>query len=142
MREQPQIQSRSSDQDLLANGVALGAAYEVLSSCPGKIVSMDGVTVIALIGGLLAGLLLGSIAGWMIARARQYADSAHTQMLIAQSHGEAATARAEAAHARTEAAQARSDIAEARSEAAAAQADAAQVSAEVARAIAQRDASL
>jgi DNA recombination protein RmuC len=142
MREQPQIQSRSSDQDLLANGVALGAAYEVLSSCPGKIVSMDGVTVIALIGGLLAGLLLGSIAGWMIARARQYADSAHTQMLIAQSHGEAATARAEAAQARTEAAQARSDIAEARSEAAAAQADAAQVSAEVARAIAQRDAAL
>ena len=142
MREQPQIQSRSSDQDLLANGVALGAAYEVLSSCPGKIVSMDGVTVIVLIGGLLAGLLLGSIAGWMIARARQYADSAHTQMLIAQSHGEAATARAEAAHARTETAQARSDIAEARSEAAAAQADAAQVSAEVARAIAQRDAAL
>ena len=142
MREQPQIQSRSSDQDLLANGVALGAAYEVLSSCPGKIVPMDGVTVIVLIGGLLAGLLLGSIAGWMIARARQYADSAHTQMLIAQSHGEAATARAEAAHARTETAQARSDIAEARSEAAAAQADAAQVSAEVARAIAQRDAAL
>ena len=142
MREQPQIQSRSSDQDLLANGVAPGAAYEVLSSCPGKIVSMDGVTVIALIGGLLAGLLLGSIAGWMIARARQYADSAHTQMLIAQSNGEAATARAEAAHARTEAAQARSDIAEARSEAAAAQAEAAQVSAEVARAIAQRDAAL
>jgi DNA recombination protein RmuC len=103
---------------------------------------MDGVTVIVLIGGLLAGLLLGSIAGWMIARARQYADSAHTQMLIAQSHGEAATARAEAAHARTEAAQARSDIAEARSEAAAAQAEAAQVSAEVARAIAQRDAAL
>jgi DNA recombination protein RmuC len=142
MREQPQIQSRSSDQDLLANGVALGAAYEVLSSCPGKIVPMDGVTVIVLIGGLLAGLLLGSIAGWMIARARQYADSAHTQMLIAQSHGEAATARAEAAHARTETAQARSDIAEARSEAAAAQAEAAQVSAEVARAIAQRDAAL
>jgi len=142
MREQPHIQSRSADQDLLANGVALGAAYEFLSSCPGKIVPMDGVTVIVLIGGLLAGLLLGSIAGWMIARARQYADSAHTQMLIAQSHGEAATARAEAAHARTEAAQARSDIAEARSEAAAAQADAAQVSAEVARAIAQRDAAL
>ena len=142
MREQPQTVSRSSDQDLLANGVAPGAAYEVLSSCPGKIVPMDGVTVIVLIGGLLAGLLLGSIAGWMIARARQYADSAHTQMLIAQSHGEAATARAEAAHARTEAAQARSDIAEARSEAAAAQAEAAQVSAEVARAIAQRDAAL
>src|SRR6187200_389707 len=142
MREQPQIQARSADQDLLANGVAPGAAYEVLSSYPGKIVSMDGVTVIVLIGGLLAGLLLGSIAGWMIARARQYADSAHTQMLIAQSHGEAATARAEAAHARAEAAQARSDIAEARSEAAGAQAEAAQVSAEVARAIAQRDAAL
>jgi DNA recombination protein RmuC len=103
---------------------------------------MDGVTVIALIGGLVVGLPLGSIAGWLIARARQYADSAHAQMLIAQSHGEAATARAEAAHARAEVAQARSDIAEARSEAAAAQAEAAQVSAEVARAIAQRDAAL
>jgi DNA recombination protein RmuC len=113
-----------------------------LSLRPGKIVPMDGVTVIALIGGLVVGLLLGSIAGWLIARARHDADSAHAQMLIAQSHGEAATARAEAAHARAEAAQARSDIAEARSEAAAAQTDAAQVSAEVARAIAQRDAAL
>jgi DNA recombination protein RmuC len=113
-----------------------------LSLRPGKILPMDGVTVIALIGGLVVGLPLGSIAGWLIARARQYADSAHAQMLIAQSHGEAATARAEAAHARAEVAQARSDIAEARSEAAAAQAEAAQVSAEVARAIAQRDAAL
>ena len=109
---------------------------------PGKILPMDGVTVIALIGGPVVGLLLGSLAGWVIARARQHADAAHTQMLIAQSHGEAATARAEAAHARAEAAQARSDIADARSESAAAQAEAAQVSAEVARAIAQRDAAL
>jgi DNA recombination protein RmuC len=113
-----------------------------LSLRPGKIVPMDGVTVIALIGGLVVGLLLGSIAGWLISRARHDTDSAHAQMLIAQSHGEAATARAEAAHARAEAAQARSDIAEARSEAAAAQTDAAHVSAEVARAIAQRDAAL
>jgi DNA recombination protein RmuC len=113
-----------------------------LSSCPGKILGMDGVTVIALIGGLAVGLSLGSVAGWLIARARQQADSAQDQMLIAQSHGEAATARAEAAHARAEAAHVRRDVAEARSEAAAAQAAAAQVSAEVARAIAQRDAAL
>ena len=109
---------------------------------PGKILSMDSLTVIALIGGLLVGLPLGSIAGWLIARARQHADFAHVQMLIAQSQREAATARAEAAHARAEAAQARSDIADARADAAAAQAEAAQVSAQVARAIAQRDAAL
>jgi DNA recombination protein RmuC len=103
---------------------------------------MDGVTVIALTCGLLAGLLLGTLAGWAIARARQQVDSAHTQLLIAQSHGEAANARAEAAQARSEAAQARSDVAEARSDAAAAQAAAAEVAAEVAGAIAQRDAAL
>jgi len=103
---------------------------------------MDGVTIIALIGGLVVGLAFGSLAGWMITRARQHTDSAHAQMLIAQAHGEAATARAEAAQARAETAQARSDVVEARSQAAAAQAEAAQVSAEVARAIAQRDAAL
>jgi DNA recombination protein RmuC len=101
---------------------------------------MDGVTVIALICGLVVGLLLGSLCGWAIVRARQQADSAHAQMLIAQSHGEAVAARAEAAQARAEVAQARSDVAEARSVASAAQAEAAQVSAEVARAMAQRDA--
>jgi len=46
---------------------------------------MDAVTVIALTCGLLAGLLLGPLAGWAIARARLHADSAHAQMLIAQS---------------------------------------------------------
>jgi DNA recombination protein RmuC len=103
---------------------------------------MDGVTVVALICGLVVGLLLGSIAGWAIAHAREQSDTAHAQMLIAQSHGDAATARAEAAQARAEVAQARSDVAEARSEAAAGQAKAAEVSAAVARAIAQRDAAL
>jgi DNA recombination protein RmuC len=117
-----------------------GAASDVLSSRPGKISFMDGVTVTALICGLVVGLPLGSIAGWAIARARQQSDTAHAQMLIAQSQSDAATARAEAAQARAEAAQARSDVAEARSEAAAAQARAAEVSADVARAIAQRDA--
>jgi DNA recombination protein RmuC len=119
-----------------------GAACDVLSLRPGKILHMDVVTVIALIAGLVVGLLLGSIAGWLIARARQQADSSDAQRLIAQSHGEAAAARAEAAHARAEAAQARSDVAEARTEVAAAQAQTAHVSAEVARAIAQRDAAL
>jgi DNA recombination protein RmuC len=113
-----------------------------LSLRPGKIVSMDGVTVIALTCGLLVGIPLGTLAGWAIARARRHADSADAQLLIAQSHGEAANARAEAAQARSEAAQARSDVAEARSEALAAQAAAAEVSAAVASAIAQRDAAL
>ena len=103
---------------------------------------MDGVTVIALICGLVVGLLLGSIAGWAIAHAREQSDTAHAQMLIAQSNGDAATARAEAAQARAEVAQARSDVAEARSEAAGGQAKAAEASAEVARAVAQRDAAL
>jgi DNA recombination protein RmuC len=119
-----------------------GEASDVLSSRTGKILTMDGVTVIALIGGLVLGLSFGSLTGWVIARARQQADSAHAQMVIAQSHGEAAAARAEAAHARAEAAQARSDVADARSEASAAQAELAQTSAEVARALAQRDAAL
>jgi hypothetical protein len=91
-----------------------------LSFRPGKISCMDGLTVIALICGLVVGLLLGSLCGWAIVRARQQADSAHAQMLIAQSHGEAAAARAEAAQSRAEVAQARSDVAEARSEALAA----------------------
>jgi DNA recombination protein RmuC len=113
-----------------------------LSSSPGKISPMDGVTVIALICGLVLGTLLGSIAGLLIARARQQSDTAHAQMLIAQSHSDAASARAEAAQARAEAAHARSNVAEARTEAAAAHAKAAEVSAEVASAVAQRDAAL
>src|SRR5215208_6055756 len=124
------------------HAVPRGAASEVLSSRPGKISTMDGVAVIALICGLLVGLLLGSAAGWAVARARQQSNTAHAQMLIAQAHGEAATARAEAAQARADVAQARSDVAEARGEAAAAQARAAEASAEVASAIAQRDAAL
>jgi DNA recombination protein RmuC len=103
---------------------------------------MDAVAITALICGLVVGLLLGSLCCWAIVRALQQADTAHAQMLVAQSHGEAAAARAEAAQARAEVAQARSDVAEARGETSAAQAEAAQVSAEVARAVAQRDAAL
>ena len=136
------LDHNQSGADRYADAVLRGAASDVLSSRPGKISPMDGVAVIALICGLVVGLLLGSIAGWAIARARQQSDSAHAQMLIAQSHGDAATARAEAAQARAEVAQARSDVAEARGEAAAAQAKAAEVSAEVASAVAQRDAAL
>jgi DNA recombination protein RmuC len=126
--------------DLDADAVVRGAASDVLSSRPGKISFMDGVTVTALICGLVVGLPLGSIAGWALARARQQSDTAHAQMLIAQAHSDAATARAEAAQVRAEAARARTDVAEARSEASAALAEAAQVSAEVAKAIAERDA--
>src|SRR4030095_10735350 len=128
--------------DLHADAVVRGAASDVLSSRPGKISFMDGVTVTALICGLVVGLPLGSIAGWALARARQQSDTAHAQMLIAQSHSDAASARAEAAQARAEAAHARSNVAEARTEAAAAHAKAAEVSAEVASAVAQRDAAL
>jgi DNA recombination protein RmuC len=128
--------------DLHADAVVRGAASDVLSSRPGKISFMDGVTVTALICGLVVGLPLGSIAGWALARARQQSDTAHAQMLIAQSHSDAAAARAEAAQARAEAARARTDVAEAHTEAATAQAKAAEVSADVARAIAQRDAAL
>jgi DNA recombination protein RmuC len=138
--------SNLSDDRLPADGhadvVVRGAASNVLSSRPGKISLMDGVTVTALICGLVVGLPLGSIAGWVIARARQQSDTAHAQMLIAQSHSDAATARAEAAQARAEVARARGDAAEARTEAAAAHAKAAEVSADVASAIAQRDAAL
>src|SRR5262245_5549373 len=116
-----------------------GAASNVLSLRPGKISSMDAVTITALICGLVVGVLLGSVCGWAILRARQQADTAHARLLVAQSHGEAAAARAEAAQARADVAQARSEVAEARSEASAAQAEAAQVSAEVAGAVAQRD---
>src|SRR4029450_1472902 len=121
--------------DRYTDAVVRGAASEVLSSSPGKISPMDGVTVMALICGLVLGTLLGSIAGLLIARARQQSDTAHGQMLIAQSHSDAATARAEAAQARAEAAHARSNVAEARTEAAAAHAKAAEVSADVAPAI-------
>jgi DNA recombination protein RmuC len=141
-RHATNLNQRSASSDLLVNGAVHGPASGILSLWPGKILSMDAVTVIALIAGLVMGLLIGAISGWMIARARHQADAGQVQVLIAQSHGEAATARAEAAHARAEAAQVRGDVAEARSEAAAAQAEAAQVSAEVARAIAQRDAAL
>ncbi len=128
--------------DLHPDAVVRGAASDVLSFRPGKISFMDGVTVTALICGLVVGLPLGSIAGWALARARKQSDTAHAQMLIAQAHGDAATARAEAAQARAEAARARTDVAEARGEAATAHAKAAEVSADVARAIAQRDAAL
>jgi DNA recombination protein RmuC len=141
-RHSPNLNHNRLGTDLHVDAAVAGAASNVLSSRPGKISTMDGVAVIALICGLVLGLPLGSIAGWAIARARAQSDTAHAQMLIAQSQADAATARSEAAQARAEAAQARSAVAEARGEALAAQAKAAEVSAEVARAVAQRDAAL
>ncbi|HEX8510786.1 MAG TPA: DNA recombination protein RmuC [Propionibacteriaceae bacterium] len=117
---------------------------------------MDGLTLLALLAGLVLGLLLGSLAGLAVTRARRDADNAkadanlaqtrtelaHAQTSVAQSRSETAQARAEAAHARTDAATSRGDIAEARAEAAAAQAEAATISAEVAKAIAERNAAV
>jgi DNA recombination protein RmuC len=117
---------------------------------------MDGMTVAAVLGGLLIGLLLGAMAGLLVRRARRdtdvaradaqlaqtRTDLAHAQTLVAQSRTEASTARTEAAQARADVADSRAAVAEARAEASAAQAEAADVSAEVARAVAQRDAAL
>jgi DNA recombination protein RmuC len=117
---------------------------------------MDGLTVVALISGLVLGLLLGALASVAISRARRDTDEAksetylaqtrtelaHAQTLVAQSRNEAAQARAETAQARTETAQARGDIAEVRAEAAAAQAEAATVGADVAKALAERNAAI
>ena len=117
---------------------------------------MDGVAVVALLGGLVVGLMLGALAGLAVARARRDTETAqtdahlahtrtelaHAQTLIAQSRTETAAAKTEAAQAREEVARFRADVAEARSEASAAQAEAAEVSAQVARAVAQRDAAV
>jgi len=117
---------------------------------------MDGLTVAALVSGLVLGLMLGGLASLAISRARRDTETAkgetylaqtrtelaNAQTLVAQSRSEVAQARAETAHARTEAAQARGDVAEVRAEAAAAQAEAAAVGADVAKAVAERDAAI
>jgi DNA recombination protein RmuC len=117
---------------------------------------MDAGTVMALLGGLGLGVLLGWLVSLAVGRARRDADSARTEAGSAQTradlshaHTLAANARSEAADARSEAAQARTEIAvarqaaaDARAEAAAAQAEAAEVSAAVAKATAERDAAV
>ncbi|MFT4163692.1 MAG: DNA recombination protein RmuC [Microlunatus sp.] len=110
---------------------------------------MDITTTVA----LLAGLILGLVGGYAIARlllqtrqqtatARNDADTARQEAYLAQARAEATQARSETAHARAEMAQARTDVAEARALASAAQAEAAEVSAAVARAEAERDAAV
>jgi DNA recombination protein RmuC len=127
-----------------------------LSAATGKIDVMDGLTVAALIAGLVLGLLTGGLLSLAIARARRDTDTAkgeaylaqtrtelaNAQTLVEKSRSEVAQARAETAHARTEAAQARGDMAELRAEAATAQAEAAAVGAEVAKAVAERNAAI
>ena len=80
---------------------------------------MDGVAVVALLGGLVVGLMLGALAGLAVARARRDTETAqtdahlahtrtelaHAQTLIAQSRTETAAAKTEAAQAREEVAQ-------------------------------------
>ncbi len=115
---------------------------------------MDVGAVVALLGGLVLGLLLGWLISQAVGRARRETDGArtdvghaqsraelaHAQTLVAHARSEAAEARAEASQARTEIAVARQAGADARAEAAAAQAEAAEVSAAVAKALAERDA--
>ncbi len=117
---------------------------------------MDSASVIALLGGLGIGLLLGWMVSLVVARARRdagvarseagdaqsRAELSHAHVLAANARSEAADARSEAAQARTEIAVAREATAGARAEAAAAQAEAAEVSAAVAKATAERDAAV
>jgi DNA recombination protein RmuC len=117
---------------------------------------MDVAAVLALLGGLVLGVLIGWLLAVVVGRARQEADGArtdagaaatraeiaHAQTLVAHARSEAAEARSEAAQARTEIAVARQSAADARAEAAAAQAEAAEVSAAVAKATAERDAAV
>jgi len=96
---------------------------------------MDTYLVLALLGGLVLGVLAGALLSSVLGRSRRDADAAAARSDLAQ-------ARTDAAQVRTEVARAQAETAQARVEAATAQAEAAEVSAEVARAAAQRDAAL
>ncbi|QGN33479.1 DNA recombination protein RmuC [Microlunatus sp. Gsoil 973] len=114
-----------------------------------RITGMATSTVLALLGGLLLGALLGGAAAWLVLRARAETVGARDDARLADSRSElahaqsqAAEARSEAAHARAELARVQTGVAEARAEASAAQAEAADVSASLGKAIAERDAAV
>src|SRR5690606_29624150 len=126
-----------------------GGASAGLSVTPGRIASMDVTTVVAVVSGLLIGMIVGAAVAGLVLRSRSDARTARDESRstlaraeLAQAQTLAAEARSESAQARAELAQARADVAEARALASAAQAEAAEVGAQVAKAVAERDAAV
>lgn len=110
---------------------------------------MDVTTVVAVVSGLLIGMIVGAAVAGLVLRSRSDARTARDESRstlaraeLAQAQTLAAEARSESAQARAELAQARADVAEARALASAAQAEAAEVGAQVAKAVAERDAAV
>ena len=108
-----------------------------MSYPPGTVIPMNTVWIVA---ALVAGVLLGWLAGYIQLSAkkaahqeRTRADSAHAEAQVAQSRTEAASARAEAAQARAELSRTETEIEKARFEAADARAEAAESQAALAR---------
>ena len=122
--------------------VRAGLCCADLSVRVGKISCMDATGVVMLVTGLLAGLVVGALAAWLVWRARTDTRTAELAAGAARERGDLAHAQAITAQARTEAAQARADMHEARSEASEVHAAMAQVRADVAQARAEREAAL
>ena len=105
---------------------------------------MDGITVAALVCGLVLGLLVGALTALTVARSRREVQSAqvesqlaHARTELANAQAVAAAARGEAAQARMETAQARSETAQVRTEAERSRGDLAEVRAESANELAE-----
>lgn len=94
-----------------------------MSVAVSRLLSMDMISVLTMVGALVVGLVLGAVLATLLGRGRQ-------QTVVTESGAEARAVVAEA----------RAETAQARMEAAQAQAEAAEVSARMARAEAERDA--
>ncbi len=107
---------------------------------------MDVTTVVAMLSGLVIGMVVGAAVAGVVLRSRQETTEAREESQsraeLAQAQTLAAEARSESSQSRSELSQARTDVAEARALASAAQAEAAEVGAQVAKAVAQRDAAV
>jgi DNA recombination protein RmuC len=98
---------------------------------------MNGFGVVALVCGLVLGLLVGAAAALQVARARRQALLAQDDAQLARARTELAQAQSAAAAARSEAAQARMETAQVRSEHAAARTETERARADLAEARAQ-----
>lgn len=110
---------------------------------------MDTTAVVALLAGLVVGLLVGFAASRLVARAQDETGAAQAREDAARAHQQSADARAETERARadlerlrTTIAEVDAQVAESRLEAAQAQADASEISSRLASMEAQRDAAL
>ena len=108
-----------------------------MSDPPGTV---DPMNIVWIVVALIAGVLLGWLAGYLQLSAkntahqeRGRADAAHAEAQVAQARTEAASARAEAAQARAELSRTETEIEKARFEAADARAEAAESQAALAR---------